>query len=587
MNAISQSDFLQALGWAVLNSLWQMALLWVAYQLITAVLRLQKSSQRATLASSLLFAGFTWFIFTFLLILEKDPQAAGYMAVVNISANNEALNKWFLTSLPWASVLYLALLVLPVLNFIRNYRYVQHIRRQGLSKASVEWRMFVQKLAAHMGIRKPVQVWMSELVSSPVTIGFMKPVILLPLAAVNQLNTEQVEAVLLHELSHIRRMDYLTNLLTRIIQTILYFNPFVTAFARIMEKEREKSCDEMVIQFQYEPHGYASALLELEKAARARNLHTLAVAATSNGRKNELLNRIESILGIQQKPVFSFHKLAGVLSALLCFIGLNALVILSKPGKNSASPGFFLSQLSSPLSFVPEDNTATVPPAIEKPQQIIAQAPKVQEPVAIDDQPQSPAIAKTAQPKQNERPAMDEKFIKATVENAVNHFVQVSNLETIMPELTPQQENQVKEALAASKKVLEETQWKVVEKSIADAMTTAEKEKVKVAYEKAAENANWNKMADKLRLAYDQIDWEGLNTELDKAITDIRLDSLRQVYSGAMTSLSGLQKELRQNGLKGIPDSDITLESLQKKIQELQRARTKLQAIRNKKVISL
>lgn len=584
MNAISQSDFLQALGWAVLNSLWQMALLWVVYQLLTAVLRLQKSSQRAALASSLLFAGFTWFIFTFLLILEKTPQAAGYMTLVNITSNNESLNQWFASSLPWASVLYLVLLVLPVLNFIRNYRYVQQIRRHGLTKASVEWRMFVQKVAGHMGINKPVQVWMSELVSSPVTIGYMKPVILLPLAAVNQLTTHQVEAVLLHELSHIRRMDYLTNLLTRVIQTTLYFNPFVKAFAHIIEREREKSCDEIVIQFQYEPYGYASALLALEKAAHTPQ--PLAVGATS-GKKNELLRRIESILGIQQKPAFSFHKLAGVLSALLCFIALNALVILTKPGKNSASPGFFLSQLSSPLSFIPEDNTAAaVPVAAERPQQIIAHAPVESVDATEEDAPALPE-AKEETAKIEGHPLVDEQFVKNVVNNATYHFTQVSNLQNIIPELTPQQESQVKEALNASKKVLEETQWKVVEKSIADAMTMAEKERVKAAYERAAEKTNWDKMADNLRIAYDQIDWENVNAELNKAINNIKLDSMRQVYSDAMVKLNSLEKELTIKGLKGIPDSDITLEGLQKKIAELQKARTKVQAMRNRKVINL
>lgn len=593
MNAISQSDFLQALGWAVLNSLWQMALLWVAYQLLTAVLRLKKSSQRAGLASSLLFAGFTWFIFTFMLVLEKDPHAVGYLNLVNITSTNEALNNWFATSLPWASLLYLILLVLPVLNFVRNYRYVRQIRRQGLSKASVEWRMFVQKVAAHMGIHKPVQIWMSELVNSPVTIGYMKPVILLPLAAVNQLTSHQVEAVLLHELSHIRRMDYLTNLLTRIVQTILYFNPFVKGFSRIIEREREKSCDEMVIQFQYEPYGYASALLELEKAAQMAAPRALAVAAAGGGKKNELLNRIESILGIQQKPVFSFHKFAGVLSALLCFIALNALVIMTKPARNNTSHGFFLSQISSPLSFVPEDNTARpvlIPATQELPEQIIAQAPAAEEqPAATVQQDNNPALPalKEQIAKANGHPAIDNEFIKNVVNNATYHFTQVSNLETIIPELTPQQENQVKEALNASKKVLEETQWKVVEKSIADAMTMAEKETVKAAYERAAEKANWNKMADKFRIAYDQIDWEGLNIELNNAVNNIRLDSLRQVYSTAMTNLSSLQKELKENGLKGIPDSDITVETLQKKIQELQKARVKVQAMRNKKVINL
>lgn len=590
MNAISQSDFLQALGWAVMNSLWQMALLWIVYQLLTAVFHLQKPAQRATLASSLLFAGFTWFVFTFVIVLEKNPLASSYTTLVNIAGNNEALNHWFSISLPWASLVYLLLLLVPVMNFIRNYRYVQHIRYNGISKAGVEWRMFVQKVAAHLGIRKPVQIWMSEFVNSPVTIGFLKPVILLPVAALNQLTPQQTEAVLLHELSHIRRMDYLTNLFTRIIQTILYFNPFVKAFGRIIESEREKSCDEMVIQFQYEPYGYASALLALEQASGNSGRGTFAMAA-AGGKKNQLLNRVESILGIKKKEAFSIHKLAGVLSALICFIALNALVMFSKPSKSRVAPGFFLSQLSSPLSFVPEDNTATVPAIQELPQQILVKAPAHEEKtLAAADTPAPgtvPDAAGTPVAFEKVNPAVDEKFIRNTVANATTHFMNVSNLETIIPELTPQQEDQVKEALVASKKVLEETQWKIVEKSIADAMTTAEKERVKAAYERAAEKANWDKVSERFKIAYDQIDWDGLNSQLNIAVNNIRLDSMRQVYSIAMTKLSNLEKEMKLNGLKGLPDTDVTVEGVQKKIQELQKARVKVQEMRNKKVINL
>ncbi|PZR26851.1 MAG: hypothetical protein DI535_12670 [Citrobacter freundii] len=594
MNAISQSDFLQALGWAVMNSLWQMALLWIVYQLLTAVFHLQKSAQKATLASSLLFAGFTWFVFTFLIVLEKNPQASTYIKLVNFASSNETLNQWFAGTLPWASLVYLVLLVLPILNFVRNYRYVRHIRQNGISKAGVEWRIFVKNIAGHLGIRKPVQIWMSDLVTSPVTIGYLKPVILLPVAALSQLNTKQIEAVLLHELSHIKRMDYLTNLITRIIQTILYFNPFVKAFARIIENEREKSCDEMVIQFQYEPVGYATALLELEKSARISAMQTLTVAA-AGGQKNQLLHRIESILGIRKKEVFSFHKLAGVLSAVICFLALNALVIMSKPGRNRTAQGIFLPQLSSPVSFfVPMDNTDKVVPAVEEmPRQIITTAP-VEQPVARQSSLsvvipiEAPAVAKTDLEKIN--PAMTDGFIKETVDNATTHFVAVANVETMLPELTPQQESQVKEALIASKKVLNETQWKTVEKSIADAMTVAEKEKVKAAFDKAAAtsgNAEMDKMYDRLRASYDQINWEKLNTQLNIAVNNIRLDSLRQVYSLAMMQLSSLEKEMKQQGLKGIPDSDITVDAVQKKIQELQKARMKVQDMRVKKVISL
>ena len=239
MDAIGQSNFLQALGWAVLNSLWQMALLWVVYQAITGIFSRVTPTQKSMLASSLLCTGFAWFIFTFISIflnqrVDDTIVAASFSSV----QGNPQLNEWLNSTLPLASMIYLLLLILPLVHFARNYRYVQLIRNHGISKADVKWRIFVNEVAERIGIRKPVKIWVSELVSSPVTIGFIKRMILVPLAAVNHLSPQQLEAVLLHELAHIRRYDYLMNLIIKFIQSVLYFNPFVKAFVAIVERER-------------------------------------------------------------------------------------------------------------------------------------------------------------------------------------------------------------------------------------------------------------------------------------------------------------------------------------------------------------
>jgi len=579
MFAIGQSNFLQALGWAVLNSLWQMALLWVVYQLVTAIFRTAKSSQKSSLATILLFAGFAWFVFTFFVILADTSSAhTGYSAFILVNGNQE-VNNWLYTMLPVASLVYLVLLILPLLNFIRNYRYVQAIRQYGISKADVKWRMFVQKVAAQMGIAKSVHIWMSECVTSPLTIGYIKPIILLPVAAINHLSTQQIEAILLHELSHIKRFDFLINLITKAIQTILYFNPFVKAFAKIIEREREKNCDEIVLQFQYEPHGYASALLTLEKAAHTS--HSLAVAA-SGGKQDDLLTRIESIMGIRKKPVFSFNKLAGVVAALLCFISLNALLLLSKPGETNIRPGL-LTDLTGPFNLftpgkiiketVPTVTTGTGIEIVSTPvinysssakEEIIKESPGISESKKINRQVEVPS-----QPINN------------------LPFINVNFLENIVPELDQEQEEQVKEALIASKKVMTEGNWNVVDKSIADAMTSHEKEKLKAEYKKAMSELDWEKMEDRLKVAYDKIDWNQVNTQLSNALVEIKMDSLQQVYTTAIAELSSLEKELKKTEQCSIPDSDITLKSVSQQRKEVQKAINTLKFVRNRKIVHL
>jgi bla regulator protein blaR1 len=482
--------------------------------------------------------------------------------------------------LPVASIVYLVLLVLPLLNFIRNYRYVQAIRQYGISKADAQWRMFVQKISAQMGITKPVHVWMSEFITSPVTIGYLKPIILLPVAAINHLSTQQTEAVLLHELSHIKRFDFLINLITRAIQTILYFNPFVNAFAKIIETEREKNCDEIVLQFQYEPHGYASALLALEKAAHTSS-HTLAVPA-SGGKRNDLLTRIETIMGIRKKPVFSFNKLAGVMAALLCFISLNALLLLSKPGENTIRPGL-LTDLTDPFNlFAPGKIVKEMAPAVKTSKGIeIVSTPVINNSSPVNEE----LIKEYPQTSASEKAREQVEVSFKPINNSP--FINVNFLENIVPQLDQAQEEQVKEALIASKKVITEDQWKVVENSIADAMTLEEKERLKTEYKKAMSELDWEKMEERLKIAYDKIDWNQINIQLDKALVEIKIDSLQHIYTSAIAELSTLEKELKQTKQCGVPDTEITLKSVTEHRKEMQKAINKLKSVRNRKIVHL
>jgi len=572
-----QSNFLQALGWAVLNSLWQMALLWVMYQLLTGVFKTARPSHKTSLATSLIIAGFGWFLFTFFAILNAaGPDNGAITSVVINIGNNDKLNDWLSTMLPIASVAYLVLLVLPLFNFIRNYRFVQAIRRYELSKINVEWRIFVKNIAARMGIQKPVRIWLSGIVTSPVTIGYIKPVILLPIAAINQLSTEQLEAVLLHELAHIRRYDYLFNLVIRFIQSILYFNPFVKLLVKTVEREREKSCDEMVMQFQYDPHGYASALLLLEKT----NYLPKPLAVAASGKRSDLLHRIEWLLGVQKKQTLSFNRLAGLFAGLLCFIALNALLIISKPGKDLDATASAPRMLSPFYFFTEGEQRKTDPlPVIgELPATVIASHAQ---PVA---QNKSKEIAQT-------HPSENRFLLTQDHPNNITAGSQYMFTNYFMPsvihELKAYEEQQVIDAVQASKKVLEDKQWKAVENKVAEVLTLSEKAVLKHQYEKEMKKVDWNQLEDKLRVAYDKIDWITVNDQLNKAITEIKMDSLRQAYTCTSAELSAIQKELAQSNLAGIPDTDISLKIVEEKKRDVQKAIRTLERAKVRKIIHL
>jgi beta-lactamase regulating signal transducer with metallopeptidase domain len=572
------ANFLQALGWAVLNSLWQLALLWIDYQLITGIFKKTGASSKSTLATLLLTGGFIWFVYTFFAVFGKSTSSEiiADSPIVNATMNPE-LNDWLQKTLPIASILYLLLLVFPTMQFIRNYRYVRVIRQYGLSKIDPQWRIFVKKIAGYMGIRSNVRIWISELVKSPVTVGFLKPIILVPVAAVNHLTPQQLEAVLLHELAHIRRYDYVLNLLIHFIHTILYFNPFAKAFVKIVEKEREKSCDEMVLQFQYDSHEYASALLLLEKAGQA----SPAFSMPAGGKKADLLSRVELILGVEKKKVVSFNNLAGFFAGLLCVIALNALLIINKPASANKAPGFAslknageLFRHSSEIGEDPTTSEITATAETEQPSAVINH-------LDLDGSDESPRSTAS-----EEGSAISHSgFIASAVEQPA--FIPVAFTDLAFPLLNEEEKLQVRSAIDASKKLIASTQWKQVEKDIADVFTQKEKDELKKLYRKELEKVNWKEIENKLAMAYGSIEWEKVNLQLNQAVTEIRFDSLQRVYADAIMKIDDVKKELEVANLEGIPDSEYDIPLLEEKKSELTRQLNLMKARKVKKIVRL
>jgi hypothetical protein len=424
-----------------------------------------------------------------------------------------------------------------------------------------------------MGIRKPVHVYISDLITSPVTIGFLKPIILMPIAAITNLSEKQVEAVLLHELAHIRRYDYFINLLINFIRTILYFNPFVKLFSKTIEREREKSCDEMVMQFEYDPHGYASALLTLERHNSMRQ--TIAVAAS--GQKNDLLHRIEKILGIEKRKTPDFQKLGGLLAGLICVVALNALFFFSSPVIENHSLAF--SALSNPFYQLVSDGNESS--AIEKPVQNKKKEVQTQLAVkkVVHEKKRTESFVQV-----NVVPEKHFVLSKPEIENGYTVVDQRVHLEQ---KLKKSEVKQVTAAVAATKRVLEEGQWKQVEKNVADALTEGEKENLKQKYLTEVEKVNWKKLEEKLKLSYNQINWNRVNAQLSTAITNIKLDSVITVYNLALTDLNTAQSWMTENKVESIPDTDLKLGEIKFQTEEVEKQLKVIKAIKDKKIIHL
>ncbi len=309
---------LQSLGWAIANSFWQTGCLWLLYQLITTVDKKLPALVKHHLSIVLLITSFIWFILT---IVQN------YRFLINATASPEIIlhEGWILilqpfnNALPVLSIIYLLLLCFYFIQFFRNLSTNRFLQTDGLTKAPIDFRLFTTYTALQLGIKKKIQVWLSAHVDVPSVTGFMKPVILLPAAIFSHLSIHQIEAILLHELAHIRRNDYLVNFLQSIVELILFFNPFAVLLSKAARMERENCCDDWVMNFKYDHNEYAKALMVLEE--QRHHQFRFALAAT-NGKKN-LLQRVKRLFIAHPQTNFSFLQKFNLIG--LCLILLTGI----------------------------------------------------------------------------------------------------------------------------------------------------------------------------------------------------------------------------------------------------------------------
>ncbi len=342
MIQVTQSPFLQALGYAIINSLWQFALLWLVYFFINSVFK-QSSQKKYAFALLLQLTGFVWFAVTLAFYYQQYSNAGviiteyanrPLLSAINTgSSTRDKLFSYIIKTeqfLPYLSIAYLFLLIFLSFKWLHCYQFTQSLKQKGISKINVDWRLFVQRLSEQLGITGSVKIFLSDKVKAPLTIGFLKPVILIPLASINHLNTEQMEAVILHELAHIKRSDYLINLLLSLIEATLFFNPFMQLLSRHIKRERENSCDDWVLQYDYNAATYAKALLKIATLQTVQP--SFAMNAVEN--KNALLIRVKRMIEKSEK---SFHYRHQLIALLFITTTLSTIAWLSSEKNRAAA----------------------------------------------------------------------------------------------------------------------------------------------------------------------------------------------------------------------------------------------------------
>jgi BlaR1 peptidase M56 len=335
-------NFIPHLGYGFVCSFWQMALLFGLYKL-TAAVYLSAPAERFRFAFLLSVFGTGWFLYT---VFGVRPSAM-WQDAGPLSQNIPwSVADLFNQSLYWLGCIYLCILAFAALKGYFQWQATRQMMASGNGKAPVEWRLFTEKYGALLGIKQKIALKISGSFS-PATFGLLKPVILLPASCLTGLSTAQVQAILLHELAHIRRADYLAAWVMQIAEIMLFFNPFMRQLIQEAKKECEHACDDLVMQFEYNPVQYAQALLEVAKTGR-----NMAWALQAQGsRQYLLLNRITRLLGQpNQKTTFSWKAIGFSALAITLFLVTNRVKNDRESLPSVANLPAFISSTSAPVT---------------------------------------------------------------------------------------------------------------------------------------------------------------------------------------------------------------------------------------------
>jgi HEAT repeat protein/beta-lactamase regulating signal transducer with metallopeptidase domain len=247
------------------------------------------------------------------------------------SATGSVGRAWLRAALPGLVGAWIVGVILLSLRLLGGWLRARRLSRIGVGPVPDYCREAAARLAARLNVRVAVRVLESHLIEAPIAIGWLRPVILLPTSAFTGLTVEHLDAIIAHELAHIRRHDYLVNLAQSVIETVLFYHPAVWWVSRQVRQEREHCCDDAAVAACGDRQRYARALVGME---RLRCPVPLPVVRANGG---SLVMRIRRLLTPEISHVEPTPRWAASVIALATALtvgvaaGVPAAVVTSSP----------------------------------------------------------------------------------------------------------------------------------------------------------------------------------------------------------------------------------------------------------------
>lgn len=335
----------KAIGTTLIHSLWQGLILVGVTGLIILTTRLQKPALRYKLLVSSLAVFFIVNVTTFVNACLSSPQNKLTSNLVNVGKEN------FTSFLPDVTLLvqakaYLAdhnqtvVLIWFLIVLTRLFQLCIGLNglsylRKNTKPISSYWENTTQILAQKLGVNDVVHIAECALIRVPMVIGHLKPLILLPLGLLTALPPKEIEAILVHELAHVYRRDYLVNLMQSVMEILFFFNPAVRWLSGLIKAERENCCDDVAISLTNSKVNYISALIACQEYQKAAPAYAMAL-----GKKGQLKNRVYRLIHNNNHSLNGLEKsilIGSLVTASLIWLAFTSEVKIEKMVKQTTS----------------------------------------------------------------------------------------------------------------------------------------------------------------------------------------------------------------------------------------------------------
>jgi beta-lactamase regulating signal transducer with metallopeptidase domain len=289
-------EVVQRLAGSLLHFVWQGALIAMIAAVALRLLADRSAESRYTVSVAALLLMLAAPLVTFAFYTETGRATLALLQYINDSVGATASVAQAATTIAWTQwivLLWFIGVLMCSIRLLAGWRLSRSLTRVGISEVPSEIQQSFNEIMERLALTKPVRLLVSIRIDTPVAVGWLRPFVLLPITALTGLDEHQLRAVLAHELAHIRRHDFLVNMIQRGVESVLFYHPAVWWLSARIRSEREHCCDDLAVEICGDRSVYAEALIELE---RVRTVEPELALSATGGR---LTQRIYRVLGFK------------------------------------------------------------------------------------------------------------------------------------------------------------------------------------------------------------------------------------------------------------------------------------------------